>query len=42
MLQRLHHAAGNSLCLFGALNSNDAADSTHRELLYPEIDNSST
>jgi hypothetical protein len=29
MPKRLHHPAGNGLCLFGALNSNDAADSTH-------------
>jgi hypothetical protein len=29
MPKRLHHPAGNGLCLFGALNSDDAADSAH-------------
>jgi hypothetical protein len=35
MPERLHHPAGNGFGLFGALNSNDATDSTHSALLYP-------
>jgi hypothetical protein len=35
MPKRLHHPARNGFGLFGALNSNDATDSTHSALLYP-------
>src|SRR6266571_4747235 len=41
MPKRLHHPARNGFGLFGTLNSDDAANSAHCALLYPEIVNSS-
>jgi hypothetical protein len=42
MLQRPHHPARNLFGLFGPLNPNDAANSTHSWLLYRERQRSST